>query len=217
MGIFLDWDALPQDKPRGLRTKEEESIFFAGLGNINLWYAHMKMIMVILDYLPPDQPAAPAWIDAKTGAFRPAMVRKGHPESGWTMFEAMIGWFATRPWDLLRIDLEKREALLAGRYGEDWLGLVFGKTDEDTYEQLYEGLMDVTRGMPCTPSEFNAIASKCHFTSGSDLEKVVMPKYLENFTDTVGGADVLTFSDLQLQDATRPVAPTPARGPALPR
>ena len=65
-----------------------------------------------------------------------------------------------------------------------------------------KGLMDLTRGMPCTPSEFNAIASKCHFTSGSDLEKVVMPKYLENFTDTVGGADVLTFSELQLKDAT---------------
>ena len=124
VGIFLDWDALPQDKPKGLRTEEEESIFFAGLGNINLWYAHMKMIMVILDNLPPDQPAASAWIDAKTGVFRPAMVRKGHPESGWTMFEAMIGWFATRPWDLLRIDLAQRERLLAGTYGEDWLGLV---------------------------------------------------------------------------------------------
>ena len=198
VGIFLDWDALPQDKPRGLRTKEEESIFFAGLGNINLWYAHMKMIMVILDYLPPDQPAAPAWIDAKTGAFRPAMVRKGHRESGWTVFEAMIGWFATRPWDLLRIDLAQRERLLAGTYGEDWLGLVFG----DSYKGMKgKGLMDVTRGLPCTPSEFNAVASKCHFTSGSDLEKVVMPKYLENFTDTVGGADVLDFRELQLQDA----------------
>ena len=73
--------------------------------------------------------------------------------------------------------------------------------------------MDVTRGLPCTPSEFNAVASKCHFTSGSDLEKVVMPKYLENFTDTVGGADVLVFQDLQLKDAVvRPFLENVVRG-----
>ena len=209
-GIFLDWTALPQDKPQGLRTKEEEVVFFDGLSNINIWYAHADTVMIILDYLPPDQPAAPAWIDAKTGAYRPAMVRKGHRDSGWTVFEAMIGCFATRPWDLLRIDLAQREALLAGTYGQDWLGLVFGDEDKG---MKGKGLMDLARGMPCTPSDFNAVASKCHFTSGSDLEMVVMPKYLENFTDTIGGADVLTFSELQLKDAVvRPFLENVVRG-----
>ena len=36
-GIFLDWMSIPQDKPKGSRTPEDQEIFERALESINMW------------------------------------------------------------------------------------------------------------------------------------------------------------------------------------
>ena len=195
VGVFIDWTALPQNKPN-LRTADEQRVFDEGLESINIWYAHKNTVMLILDYLPENQPKAPAWINEKTGEFNEEKRREGHRLSGWTQFEAMVGYFATLPFDLLRIDLKQRKALLdkSFAYGNDWLALVFGMKE-------WIGLMDnIVRKMPYTPEDFEGIAEKCTFTNGSD-KGLVNSIYEKNFTNAIGGVDTLTFAELELEDA----------------
>lgn len=162
VGVFLDWTAMPQDKPKGLRTPEELDIFSAGLKAINMWYAHQGTKMLKLNHLPADQPPTPAWTNEETGQFHPATVRASYEDSGWTSFENSVGGMAKKPWDMLDITLEDRAKLLKGYWGNDWLKLVLDLMDTnrsvtETPAVLHEDLHEW-----CGPGEHRASKVRRH-------------------------------------------------------
>jgi len=93
-GIFLDWCCLPQDKPIGSRTNEENRLFKLALRKINVWYAHQNTITWMLTSLPLGTS------------------RADYHDSGWTTFERTVASILSPQFALLDIDSDIREKLI---------------------------------------------------------------------------------------------------------
>ena len=188
VGVFLDWSSMFQDKPKGLRTPEQLAVFQNALKSINIWYAHQKTLVWMLNHLPPDQPANPAWTDDQ-GVVHPAKVRCDYDNSGWTTFERSISQILKHPGDLLDVTLEKRQKWLMEAAPEDEPEVEFHKccleewtneSDEHKRWAIQHGgdflrlvveTMDMKRGTPDEPDVFNGIIRTKTVTNGNVKKK----------------------------------------------
>ena len=93
------------------------------------------------------------------------------------------------------------ERAVATLLKDSWMVLDLGAGYEDN--DTYEGMRDkciAGRPAPCTPMAFRKKLKDLHFTNGAD-RSFVLGKFLETFTEVIGSAKMLDYSNLGWGDA----------------